>query len=316
MSATVRCDGRLERPRSSSLRLPDIGEDTFIRCTSCDFAANVEAVHHPGSRRRDRPRRPSAAAVVHDTPEARPPSRLSSTIVNGDSKRCVIPDRDWTAADTLEEPRRQPQASRRHRRTPWRVGIPGRSRRRHEAPRSGQVAPAEAEPFSRGGLREAPVASTKGYIGPGVARGSDNASGIRYLLDPRIVDPARPWITGRRFIGQPARPATSPPVATSPPTERYRGGRESSMATPARRAAPTSRSLAASRSHTSSSSVRKYAEALDLSVQRRGRPARHPHHGRATASASPAALRRSPRPPATTAGSAGRARSHRPTCTS
>ena len=24
-----------------------VGEDTFIRCTSCDFAANVEAVHTP-----------------------------------------------------------------------------------------------------------------------------------------------------------------------------------------------------------------------------------------------------------------------------
>ncbi len=55
------------------------------------------------------------------------------------------------------------------------------------------VAPAEAEPFSEDDFKEYPGLA-KGYIGPG-ALGATNATGIRYLVDPRVVT-GTTWITG------------------------------------------------------------------------------------------------------------------------
>ena len=66
----------------------DVGEDTFVRCTSCDYAANVEAVHTPA---------PDAipfdglpAAVVHDTPNT-PTIATLVDIVNADSALRATP---------------------------------------------------------------------------------------------------------------------------------------------------------------------------------------------------------------------------------
>ena len=56
-----------------------------------------------------------------------------------------------------------------------------------------QVGPAEVLAFDEADFAANP-ALVKGYIGPG-ALGSSRASGIRYLLDPRIV-PGTEWITG------------------------------------------------------------------------------------------------------------------------
>jgi prolyl-tRNA synthetase len=56
-----------------------------------------------------------------------------------------------------------------------------------------QVEPAEVDVFDEADFERNP-ALVKGYIGPGVL-GSGNASGIRYLVDPRIVDGTR-WVTG------------------------------------------------------------------------------------------------------------------------
>ena len=56
-----------------------------------------------------------------------------------------------------------------------------------------QVAPAEVAPFDEDDFKQYP-ALKKGYIGPG-SLGAGNESGIRYLLDPRIVDGTQ-WITG------------------------------------------------------------------------------------------------------------------------
>ena len=55
------------------------------------------------------------------------------------------------------------------------------------------VAPAEPAPFGEEDFAAQP-SLVKGYIGPGVL-GAENASGIRYLVDPRIVD-GTAWITG------------------------------------------------------------------------------------------------------------------------
>ena len=56
-----------------------------------------------------------------------------------------------------------------------------------------QIAPGLVEPFEESHFKANP-ALVKGYIGPG-ALGFERASGIRYLLDPRVVDGTR-WVTG------------------------------------------------------------------------------------------------------------------------
>jgi prolyl-tRNA synthetase len=59
------------------------------------------------------------------------------------------------------------------------------------------VSPAEVEPFTDFAAHPALV---KGYIGPQVL-GEESASGIRYLVDPRVVPGSR-WITGANEPGK------------------------------------------------------------------------------------------------------------------
>ena len=165
----------------------DVGEDTFIRCSSCDYAANVEAVvtQVPSSIPFDN----LPAAVVHDTPDT-PTIATLVDCVNAD-EALRNPDRDWNAADTLKNVIvnvRQPDGSV----EPLAIGLPGDREvdmKRLEA----QLSPGTPEPFADTDFENHP-SLVKGYIGPGVL-GIDNSSGIRYLLDPRIVD-GTAWITG------------------------------------------------------------------------------------------------------------------------
>jgi len=60
-----------------------------------------------------------------------------------------------------------------------------------------QVAPAEVEPFTEFDKHPELV---KGYIGPQIL-GADSPSGIRYLVDPRVV-PGTRWITGANEPGR------------------------------------------------------------------------------------------------------------------
>ncbi len=165
----------------------DVGEDTFIRCTSCDYAANVEAVVTPAP-----PAIPFdglPAAVVHDTPD----TPTIATLVDFVNAQPMLrhPDRDWTAADTLKNvvvKLRQPDGTI----EALAIGLPGDREvdmKRLEA----QVSPAEPEPFDEADFAKHPSLA-KGYIGPGVL-GTTNASGIRYLVDPRVAD-GTAWITG------------------------------------------------------------------------------------------------------------------------
>ncbi|HYX97640.1 MAG TPA: His/Gly/Thr/Pro-type tRNA ligase C-terminal domain-containing protein, partial [Geodermatophilus sp.] len=81
-------------------------------------------------------------------------------------------------------------------REPLVVGLPGDREvdtKRLEA----QVSPAEVEPFTD---FEGHPELVKGYIGPQVL-GADSASGIRYLVDPRVVTGTR-WITGANEPGK------------------------------------------------------------------------------------------------------------------
>jgi prolyl-tRNA synthetase len=170
------------------LQPTEVGEDTFVRCENGDYAANVEAVVTPVPAARDWDDVP--AAHVEDTPD----TPTIETLVADANERFPRGDRPWTAADTLKnvvvtlvhsDGTREPLV----------VGVPGDrdvDTRRLEA----AVAPAEVEPFTQ--FDSYPML-VKGYIGPD-ALGEKN-TGIRYLLDPRVV-PGTAWITGANQPGR------------------------------------------------------------------------------------------------------------------
>jgi prolyl-tRNA synthetase len=166
------------------LQPTDVGEDTFVRCTTCDYAANTEAVTTPAPPARDWDG--TAAAHVEDTPDT-PTIETLVAVANE-----LFPRRPaWTAADTLKNVLvilRHPDEVR----EPLCVGLPGDREvdlKRLEA----AVAPAEVEPFTDADFARHP-SLVKGYIGPGVL-GEKQASGIRYVLDPRVVA-GTAWVTG------------------------------------------------------------------------------------------------------------------------
>jgi prolyl-tRNA synthetase len=105
-------------------------------------------------------------------------------------------DRPWEAGDTLKNV----LVFLRHldgTREPLAIGLPGDRDvdiRRLEA----QVAPAEVDPFTDDDFDAYPSLA-KGYIGPG-ALGEQQSSGIRYLVDPRVVTGTR-WVTGADVDG-------------------------------------------------------------------------------------------------------------------
>ncbi|MCU1399409.1 MAG: Prolyl-tRNA synthetase, bacterial type [Acidimicrobiales bacterium] len=165
----------------------DVGEDTFVRCTNCDYAANTEAVQV----------RPPDAIPLDGLPAARvedtPDTPTIETLVDVVNERADLrhPDRDWTAADTLKNlvvKLKHPDGTF----SALAIGLPGDREvdlKRVEA----QVGPAEVVAFEPADFAKNP-ALVKGYIGPG-ALGEHNASGIRYLVDPRVVEGSA-WITG------------------------------------------------------------------------------------------------------------------------
>ncbi|HEY5663263.1 MAG TPA: proline--tRNA ligase [Ilumatobacter sp.] len=171
----------------------DVGEDTYVRCSSCDYAANTEAVNV----------RPPAALPVDAQPPAQvadtPDTPTIQTLVDHLNARADLArgDRPWTAADTMKNvlvKLRHPDGST----EPLAIGVPGDrdvDTKRLEA----QVAPAELEAFGDSDFAANP-ALVKGYIGPG-ALGTGGTSGIRFLVDPRIVAGTR-WVTGANQPGR------------------------------------------------------------------------------------------------------------------
>jgi prolyl-tRNA synthetase len=169
------------------------GEDTYVRCSSCDYAANVEAIVTPVPEKLayDDVR----AAHVEDTPD----TPTIETLVNLSNQRDDLrrADREWTAADTLKNVivmLKHPDGTR----EPLVVGVPGDREvdlKRLEA----QVEPAVPEAFTEEDFAAYP-ALVRGYIGP-KALGENSTSGIRYLVDPRIVEGTR-WITGANEFGR------------------------------------------------------------------------------------------------------------------
>ncbi len=171
----------------------EVGEDTFVRCGTCDYAANVEAVVTPAPPALDVSAAPSAH--VEETPG----TPTIETLVDVSNSRADLarPDRGWNAGDTLKNVVfivTDPDGTR----SPLAIGLPGDREvdmKRLEA----VLQPSVVGPFEDADFARHP-SLVKGYIGPGVL-GEKNESGVRYLLDPRVVTGTR-WITGADQAGR------------------------------------------------------------------------------------------------------------------
>lgn len=168
----------------------EVGEDTYVRCTHCDYAANVEAVTV-------RAPEPVAyddvpAAHAEDTPDT---PTIDSLV---DHLNAAFPreDRPWAAGDTLKNVLvmlKHPDGTR----EPLAIGVPG-DREVDQKRLEGQLEPIEVEAMDEVEMAKHP-ALVKGYIGP-EALGEESKSGIRFVVDPRVVEGTR-WVTGANLPG-------------------------------------------------------------------------------------------------------------------
>jgi len=167
-----------------------VGEDTFVRSAG-GYAANVEAFTTVAPE--PVPFDGLPAPVVFDSPN----TPTIATLVDLANAEVPRPDgRPWTAADTLKnvvlalthlDETRELVV----------VGLPGdrevEMKRVEVAFAPAEVAPATDEDFA------AHPGLVKGYIGPwspeGAVLGAESTTGIRYFVDPRVVDGTE-WITG------------------------------------------------------------------------------------------------------------------------
>ena len=171
----------------------DVGEDTFVRCSTCDYASNTEAVNVPV---------PDPIALdglpvarVSDTPDT-PTIQTLVDHLNAHPE-FTRDEGAWTAADTMKNvvvKLRHPDGST----ETLAVGVPG-DREIDEKRLGAHVEPAVLEPFDEQDFAANPTL-VKGYIGPGTL-GSTGTSGIRFLVDPRIVVGSR-WVTGANEPGK------------------------------------------------------------------------------------------------------------------
>ncbi len=159
------------------------GEDTFVACTSCDYAANTEAVEVKAADPQDPATQP--ALEIHDTPET---PTIDSLVEHFRGK-----GRDLSAGDTLKNvvvKLRQPTGEI----SVLVVGVPGDREvdlKRLEA----NVVPAEVLPFEAADFAANP-GLVRGYIGP-----QGLPEGVRYLVDPLVV-PGSSWVTGANEAGK------------------------------------------------------------------------------------------------------------------
>jgi prolyl-tRNA synthetase len=161
------------------------GEDTFARCSACEYAANTEAVSLATPVERDGADAPALTTYLT------PGTKTVAALVEAINKLGI--GRTITAADTLKNvvvKLRTPGVD-----TPevLIVGVPGDREvdmKRLEA----AVYPAEPEMMTAEDFAAHP-ALVPGYIGPqGLAE-----AGYRYLADPRVVAGTE-WVTGANQV--------------------------------------------------------------------------------------------------------------------
>jgi prolyl-tRNA synthetase len=184
--------GAMGGSRSEEFLCPTpAGEDTFVR-TAGGYAANVEAVTTAAPE--PVPYDDIPAAHVEDTPDT---PTIDTLVAHANEHHPRDDGRPWQAADTLKNVvvmLVQPDGTRQ----PLVVGVPGDRDvdvRRLQA----QVEPAQVTDFLEADFANHPE-FVKGYLGPQVL-GEDSPSGVRYLVDPRIVEGTR-WLTGANQPGR------------------------------------------------------------------------------------------------------------------
>ncbi len=161
------------------------GEDTFVQCTNCDYAANTEAVEIAAPDPVD----PAdhAAQEVLDTPDT---PTIDSLVA-----RMNELGHPTTAADTLKNVVLRTRAPGE---TEWQllvVGVPGD--RDVDLKRiGGQLEPVEVEQAGPDDLAKEPRL-VKGYIGPQQLAEWK----VRYVVDPLVVGGTE-WVTGANEAGK------------------------------------------------------------------------------------------------------------------
>ncbi|WP_104197062.1 proline--tRNA ligase [Cryobacterium sp. M15] len=173
-----------------------VGEDTFVRSAS-GYAANIEAFRTLVPADKDFTALP--AAQVFDTPNT---PTIQTLVDKANAEHPRLDGREWTAADTLKNVVLA-LTSLDGTRELIAIGVPGNREvdlKRVEV----AFAPAEVEAANEGDFAKNP-GLVKGYIGPwgaqGVVLGTASTTGIRFLVDPRVVSGTE-WITGANEAGR------------------------------------------------------------------------------------------------------------------
>lgn len=180
-----------------------VGEDTYVRSAG-GYAANVEAVSTVPPAEIDFSGAPEAKVV--DTPD----TPTIDTLVADVNARFPRESGAWTAADTLKNVVLAVTLPTGERRIVV-VGVPGDRAvdlKRIEANIAAHVeigGELEVDAASDEDIKKHP-GLVKGYIGPGLSvdepvLGAESATGLLYLVDPRVVSGTR-WITGANTPGK------------------------------------------------------------------------------------------------------------------
>ena len=193
---TVICQadaGAMGGSRSEEFLHPtEVGEDTFV-VSEGGYAANVEAVRTLAPAALDEAAITALPAKhVEDTPGASTIAKLTDFSNEAFPGRgTVAEDGQWTRYEMLKHLvylLTHPDGST----EPLVIALPGD--REVDAKRlESAVGPAVATPFTDADFAAHPVLK-KGFIGP-EGLGLESASGIRYLVDPRVV-PGTAWVAG------------------------------------------------------------------------------------------------------------------------
>jgi prolyl-tRNA synthetase len=173
-----------------------VGEDTIVRSAG-GYAANVEAFETLAPE--PRPIDGLPEAIVRDTPAT---PTIETLVADANARFPREDGRAWTAADTLKNVVLRLTHIDGSKELVV-VGVPGDrdvdEKRVEVAFQPAEVTPADEDDFT------ANPGLVKGYIGPwspsGAVLGEEAATGIRYLLDKRVVD-GTSWITGANEPGK------------------------------------------------------------------------------------------------------------------
>lgn len=175
------------------LAICENGEDTFVRCHQCGYAANVEAVTTLA---------PAELAISNENPahtEQTPKTPTIDSLVELSNSREDLQrkDRKWESSDTLKNvvfKVTRPDGSQ----YVLAVGLPGNRDvdiKRLET----FIHPDAPEVFEEEDFKSNPLLK-KGYIGPAIL-GLNSPTKIKYLVDPRVVNGSR-WISGANEFNQ------------------------------------------------------------------------------------------------------------------